>query len=162
MHFAYRSFFCSPCVCIEIGPITLPCLSSSHRFKSRANIRGTAVLRGRAGSKKESHRSTILTTKAADTKAPELLIRQFLCTRRAARCYEDIKLAILYRHRRPILRLVPISIIEQVSCPPVGRSFSLARWNFFSSPFYFFPWLSPRMTMSSWCLSLSTSENLIK
>lgn len=130
------------CACIAIGPIALSCLPSIRRLKSEASIRGMAVLRGRAEPKKGSRR-TILTTKTADTKAPELLIRQFLCPRRAARCrgiHEDIKLAILYRHRagRPILRLVPISIIERVSCPPAGRSpVSTARWDFFSPAFSF-------------------------
>lgn len=73
---------------------------SIRRIKSGANIPRTTVLRGRT--EKKGSRRTILTTKAA-----ELLIRQFLCTHRAAQrrgIHEDIKLTILYRHHRPIGR----------------------------------------------------------
>ena len=101
MRRAYRSFFHTLCACIEIGSIALFCLVDLiRRIKSGANIPRTAVLRGRA--EKKGSRRTILTTKAA-----ELLIRQFLCTHRAAQrrgIHEDIKLTILYRHHRPIGR----------------------------------------------------------
>lgn len=147
----------------QIDPIALPCLSPIHCFESGANIRGTAVLRGRAESKKGSSRM-VLTTKAAYTKASELLIRQFLCPRHGT--HDDVKLAVLYRHRRPagrsILRLVPIDywmgfLWSDLPYQPRGKTFSHSLFLLFLSLI-----ISMRMTM--WpprCLSSPTSGNLI-
>lgn len=130
------------------APSLFPASRRFRRFESRASIRGTAVLRGRAESKKGSRR-TVLMTKAADTKAPELLIRQFLCPRRAARCRDGIHEGYKISNfippppaDRPILRLVPISIIGRVSCPLTERS-PRAMGLLFTPPFLSLPSPTP-------------------
>lgn len=122
----------------QIDPIALPCLSPIHCFESGANIRGTAVLRGRAESKKGSPRM-VLTTKAAYTKSSELLIRQFLCPRHGI--HDDVKLAVLYRHRRPAGQFSDScqSIIGRVSCGAISRISHAVRLFLTRSFFYFSP-----------------------
>lgn len=105
MRRAYRSFFYALCACIEIGPIALPCLSSIYRLKNPGRISTERPFFVEEWSRRKARAlRTILTTKAADTKASELLIRQFLCPRRAARVPRDprrYKISnFIYRHRR--------------------------------------------------------------